>query len=143
MRRQKRNGQIGKKRENGSRVRPSIDSYARNCVGTSEILQTGHLKGNKNEWEAVNSAHVSRQEVAGRMRAAYFQHMLCFVSVLVALWPFSGLFGVSTGNAARLKYVLLAFEILPCNPLAGVKHLVCSKARATDAPLSTLVMEST
>lgn len=40
--------------------------------------------------------------------------MLCFVSVLVlvlvALWPFSGLFGVSVGNAARLKYVLLLLE---------------------------------
>lgn len=34
-------------------------------------------------------------------------------------------------------------EALPCNPLPGVKHLVCSKARATTAPLSILVMEST
>lgn len=78
------------------------------------------------------------------MQAAYFQHVLCFVSVLVlvALWPFSAVIGLSIGDAARLKCPF-AFGILPCNPLAGVKHLVCSKARATEAPLSTLVMEST
>jgi hypothetical protein len=33
--------------------------------------------------------------------------------------------------------------VLPCSPLPGVKHLVCSKARPTSAPLSMLVMEST
>lgn len=33
--------------------------------------------------------------------------------------------------------------VLPCNPLPGVKHLVCSNARATTAPLSMLVIEST
>lgn len=33
--------------------------------------------------------------------------------------------------------------VLPCNPLPGVKHLVCSNARATTAPFSTLVIEST
>lgn len=48
----------------------------------------------------------------------------------------------SIGKAARVECTF-AFGILPCNPLAGVKHLVCSKARATEAPLSTLVMEST
>lgn len=33
--------------------------------------------------------------------------------------------------------------VLPCNPLPGVKHLVCSNARATTAPVSMLVIEST
>lgn len=49
--------------------------------------------------------HFTRQEVGGRTRAAYFQHMRCFVSAVVpvALWPFSSVICCTTGSVKKKK----------------------------------------
>lgn len=128
------------------------------CRNPPTVLPTTSLRSHL-------CTHIIQQDVAAHMQVVagtFFQHTLCPVStfVLVWLWCFSTiifLFSIlprkhkkDSSQGILLQFINAAEPearssrgVLPCNPLPGVKHLVCSKARATTAPLSVLAIEST